>query len=65
MSCWLHKNAVAQAAVTTREKTGVGGEEAGKGNGQNAMGQLTCTEPSLTAACELNPALCWQCLTLR
>lgn len=35
-----------------------GGKEVVNGDGQNAMGQLTCTEPSLTTACELNPAVC-------
>lgn len=58
MRSWRHKRPVVQAAVTIRERLEVDGEEAGNSDGQNVMGQLTCTEPSLTAACELNPAVC-------
>lgn len=33
-------------------------KEAGNGDGQNGLGHLTCTEPSLTTAFELNPSVC-------
>lgn len=43
-------------AVWKEDRGGQG--EVGNGDGQNAIGHLICAEPSVTAARELNPALC-------
>jgi len=49
-----HKGVVVCIAVVKAQCSGVGGKEVINGGGQNAVGSL----PSLTTACELNPALC-------
>lgn len=53
-----HKGVVVCIAVMSALGLGWGGKEVVNGDGHNAVGQLTCTEPSLTTACELNPAVC-------